>query len=188
MPEIKVGGKKDSSIYLKKYTVRVKVTGSLSFTDIEMQFCNRSNRVLEATLNFTLPDGVNVSSYALDINGKLRDAVPIEKEKGTQVFESVERKRVDPGLLEKTAGNTFRTRIYPVNPNGCRTIRIGYTQELLFSSSNALTYNLPLSFNEAVEDFSIDFKVFSKTNPEMSSDCKTGMQFSKAEEVYSSHS
>ena len=187
IPEITIDGKKDSSIYLKKYSVNVKVTGSLSFTSIEMQFCNRSARILEAELNMVLPDGVNVSNYALDINGKMREAVPIEKEKGTQVFESIERKRVDPGLLEKVAGNTFRTRIYPVNPNSCRTIRIGYTQQLVFSNNNALTYNLPLNFTAPIENFSVDFKVFSNSNPEIISDCKTSMQFIKAEEVYNSH-
>jgi hypothetical protein len=65
-----------------------------------MVFKNRTNRILEGTLTFPLPDGRSATHYALDINGKMREAVPAEKARGTEVFEEIQRRRVDPGLAE----------------------------------------------------------------------------------------
>ncbi|RYZ55413.1 MAG: DUF2135 domain-containing protein, partial [Sphingobacteriales bacterium] len=74
-------------------------------------------------------------------------------------FEAIERRRVDPGLLEKLEGNSFRTRIYPFNAGGVRTIRIGYHQELKFGDSQALSYQLPLAIRKRVPEFSIKINV-----------------------------
>ena len=43
-------------------------------------------------------------------NGKMRDGVVVEKEKARQTFEAVERQNIDPGILEKTKGNNYKTR------------------------------------------------------------------------------
>lgn len=120
----------EKSVKLSKMNLKIRVVGNIAFTNWEMVFTNASNRQMEGELNFPLPDGVSVSKYAIDINGTMREAVPVNKNKGKQVFEAVEHRRVDPGLLEKTIGNNFRTRIYPIMPNNKRIVQIGYQQEL----------------------------------------------------------
>lgn len=75
--------------------------------------------------------------YALDINGVFRDAVPVDKNKGTQVFEALETVRVDPGILQKTEeGNSFKTRVFPIPAGGSRKILIGYQEELDLNEKN----------------------------------------------------
>ena len=111
-PVMKIEGSESSNVTLQKLSVDVTINGTLAITTWTMTFKNTSKRVLEGELTFPLGDGIEVSRYALDINGKLREAVPVEKAKGALVFESIERRRVDPGLLEKLEGNSFRTRIY----------------------------------------------------------------------------
>ena len=86
--------------------------GNLASTTAIYTFYNPSNRILEGNLTIPLPEGVSISGYALDINGKLRDAVPVPKERAKEVFESIEKRNIDPGIIEKVAGNNFRTRIY----------------------------------------------------------------------------
>ncbi len=162
-PTMSVGGKKGSTeVYLQTLDVQVDVTGNIATTKFTMTFKNRTNRILEGELLFPLPDGVTVSHYALDINGKLRDAVPVEKAKATQVFEEIEQRRVDPGLLERVEGNNFRTRIYPIPPNGTRTIAIGYEQELP-ADNNLLRYRLPMDYKEAIENFSLKATVWQSS-------------------------
>src|SRR6187402_1587132 len=124
-PQLTVDGKSNNGVQLQELKINVAIYGNLSRTTWQMTFYNTTGRILEGTLTFPLKDGVNVSRYALDINGKMREAVPVDRGKGTAVFESVERRRVDPGLLEKLAGNSFRTRIYPINPHNTRTVIIG---------------------------------------------------------------
>ncbi len=166
-PELTVGGKKESTdVYLQKLDIQVDVTGSIATTQFTMTFKNRTGRILEGELLFPLSDGATVSRYALDINGKMRDAVPVEKAKATQVFEEIEQRRVDPGLLERVEGNNFRTRIYPIPANGSRTISISYEQELP-AGNNGLHYRLPMDYKEAIDEFSVKVTVWqSKSKPQ----------------------
>ncbi|RNL50621.1 VIT domain-containing protein [Pedobacter jejuensis] len=156
------------AVKLKKLSIDVQITGNIATTVMTMTFFNNSNRILEGELTFPMPEGVSISRYALDINGKMREAVPVEKAKATEVFESIERRRVDPGLLEKVEGNNFRTRIYPLPANGSRTIIVGYEEELNFNSGNVLRYHLPLDYNQPIENFSLKTTVFeSVLKPEL---------------------
>ena len=159
VPTIKVDGKESGLVYLQKLNVEVTINGTVATTTWTMTFKNKTGRVLEGELNFPLAEGISVSRYALDINGRLREAVPVEKEKGTRVFENIERRRVDPGLLEKVDGNGFRTRIYPISPNGVRTVLIGYEEELSWDDKLAVLYHLPLAFRQALEEFNINISV-----------------------------
>lgn len=172
MPVLKVQqavtGEQKDAVKLKKLNIDVQITGNVATTVMTMTFHNSSNRILEGELTFPMPEGVSISRYALDINGKMREAVPVEKAKATEVFESIERRRVDPGLLEKVEGNNFRTRIYPLPANGSRTIMVGYEEELGFNNNNVLKYHLPLDYNQAIESFTLKTTVFeSIIKPEL---------------------
>lgn len=130
IPTLEVENQKKHPIILQEAKIDTKILGNLATTTATYTFYNPSNRILEGKLTFPLPEGVSVSGYALDINGKLRNAVPVPKERAKEVFESIERRNVDPGIIEKVEGNNFRTRIYPIPQKGSRTIQITYHQEL----------------------------------------------------------
>ncbi|MFT3762319.1 MAG: VIT domain-containing protein [Pseudoxanthomonas sp.] len=114
----------ETPVQLQDAEVEVVAAGSLARTTLLLTLRNPNDRQLEGTLQFPLQPGQQVTGFALDIDGRLRDAVPVPKEKGRQVFESVERRRVDPALLEQTAGNQFRLRVYPVPPRGERRVKL----------------------------------------------------------------
>ncbi|KIO76784.1 hypothetical protein TH53_13230 [Pedobacter lusitanus] len=155
------------AVSLKSLHTEVQVYGNIATTVMTMSFVNTSSRILEGELTFPMPDGVSISGYALDINGKMRDAVPVEKARATEVFESIEHRRVDPGLLEKVEGNNFRTRIYPFPAHGTRTVKISYEQELHFSKQ-LLSYRLPLDYKQPVPEFSLKVSVLeSNEQPEL---------------------
>lgn len=165
MPVLEVGGSTNQDkVYLKNLDIKVDVVGNVSTTTMTMVFQNRTSHILEGTLTFPLPEGATVSGYALDIHGKMRDAVPVDKSKGTQVFEEIERRRVDPGLLEKVEGNNFRTRIYPIPANGNRTISVSY-EETLLVSNNKYIYRLPMDFKQAIEVFDLILNVWQDAKP-----------------------
>jgi len=172
MPVLKVqqfnADNNQSAVKLSVMDIDVQITGNIATTVMKMTFHNSSNKVLEGELTFPMPEGVSISRYSLDINGKMREAVPVEKAKATEVFESIERRRIDPGLLEKVEGNNFRTRIYPIPANGSRTIIVGYEEELNFNNGHALRYHLPLDYNQPIEKFSLKTTVFeSILKPEL---------------------
>lgn len=150
-------------VALQSLNTEVKVAGGISTTVQTMVFKNNSDRILEGRLTFPLPENVSISGYALDINGKLRDAVPVEKEKAKEVFESIEKRNIDPGLIEKVEGNNFRTRIYPLNPHQTRTVQITYHMQLK-KGADGLVYYLPLDYKKPIPEFSLNVQVNETLN------------------------
>jgi tetratricopeptide (TPR) repeat protein len=157
IPTLEVENQKKHPVILQDVKIDTKILGNLATTTATYTFYNPSNRILEGTLTFPLPEGVSVSGYALDINGKLRNAVPVPKERAKEVFESIEKRNVDPGIIEKVEGNNFRTRIYPLPEKGNRTIQITYHQELKNVASD---YQYFLSFANATTIPKFNLKVW----------------------------
>jgi len=161
-PVLNIGGKKNADVYLQSLDIQVEVNGNIASTRYTMVFKNKTNRILEGELSFPLPDERTVTYYALDINARMRDAVPVEKARATQVFEEIQRREVDPGLLERIEGNNFRTRIYPIPANGVRTISIGYEEELTLERG-LLYYRLPMAYPDPIEKFALKATVLKST-------------------------
>ncbi|MES2765263.1 MAG: VIT domain-containing protein, partial [Bacteroidota bacterium] len=136
-------------------------TGSLATTTMEMSFFNAQNRVLEGELNFPLGDGQTVSRLAMEVGGRLREGVVVEKEKGRVAFEDVVRTKIDPALLEMTAGNNFKMRVYPIPARGVKTVLIAYEQDLRYDADGA-AYRLPLAFKEKIDSFSLKIEAFQQ--------------------------
>ncbi len=142
----------ETPIQVRSLALTTEVNGGLARTTIELTFHNPNCRRLEGELQFPLQPGQQVSGFALDIDGRMRPAVPVEKAKGQEVFEAVERRGVDPGLLEQTAGNQFRLRVYPIPANGERHVRISIDQSLQREGAS-WRLHLPLAFARGVASF-----------------------------------
>lgn len=156
---------------IKDLSVKANIIGNVATTTYEMEILNPNPATLEAEFIFPLNENQTVVAVALDINGRMREGVVVEKEKARQTFEAVVRQGVDPLLVEKTSGNQFKTRIYPFSPNGTRRIRI-VLEENLQKQDGSYTYNLPLSFNQKLDRFNLDIQIptDSKDLPVIESD------------------
>ncbi|HPH02910.1 MAG TPA: VIT domain-containing protein [Spirochaetota bacterium] len=154
----------DRSIPMKLTALKasVEVVGKVAVTTYDMTFFNGNNAILEGQFVFPLGEGQTVSRFAMDVNGRLREGVVVEKDKGRQVFDTVVRSQIDPGLLEWTKGNTFRARIYPIPAKGYKRVVIAWEQELDEAGSAGLLYRLPLAFTDTVENFSINVTVIEQ--------------------------
>ncbi|MFZ6647935.1 VIT domain-containing protein [Undibacterium sp. TJN25] len=150
----------EQPIQLQSLQLTADINGRMAETTVEMVFFNPNPRQLEGNLQFPLQDGQQIIGFALDMDGTLRPAVPVEKAKGRQVFEAIERRRVDPGLLEATQGNNFKLRIYPIPPGGTRTVQFTY-MESLSPQGASLRYRLPLAFaaGQSLKDFRMTLKL-----------------------------
>jgi len=147
---------------LKKLSVDIRIIGQVAITIMDMEWVNNNPLILEGSFEFPLAEGQSVAGFALDIDGKMRDGVIVEKEKGRAVFEAIVRRKVDPGLLEATAGNNYRARIYPLPPNGTRRITITVEQELT-PGKHEDYYTLPLQIKDKVERFALRVQVIKRS-------------------------
>jgi len=161
-------GNTPKSLALSAVQVNTVIEGYTAQTTETLTFRNDFNRVLEGNLDFPLPAGAAVCSFALDVGGQLVEGVPVPKDQARITFEKEERKGVDPGLLEHTAGNSYRMRIYPIPPHGTRTVRVEYVSSIdqdAFSDESkprAFSYRLPLRWSEAVGDFNLHVEVIGE--------------------------
>jgi len=160
IPEIKLD---KGSILVKKLKVNVEIVADIAITTYDMSFYNSTNRVLEGELNFPLGENQSVTRFALDINGKLREAVVVEKEMARVAFESTVRKRIDPALLEKTVGNNYKARIYPIPKRGYKRIVLSYQQKLILNN-DSYYYKIPFSFKKKLAEFSLSINVLNQKN------------------------
>jgi len=180
-PVLKIGNKQ---LGLSSLNIQVDIVGNIATTTYDMLFYNPTNSVLEGELSFPLGEGHNVSRFALDVNGKLREAVVVEKELGRIAFENVVRRGVDPALLEKGSGNNYKARIYPIPANGYKRVLLAYEQELIFSD-NAHTYILPLDFKNKLDIFKLQISVFDqKYKPILGKNGISGLEFSSWNKNY----
>lgn len=187
IPSLKISNdpKDQANVNLQELAILVNIFGNIAKTTMTMTFRNNENRDLEGILTFPMPEGVAVTGYALDIKGKLRQAVAVDKSKGTEVFESIESRRVDPGLLERVEGNNFKTRIYPIPAKGQRTISITYEENLQFHATTGFQYHLPLAYKQAIEQFKLQVNIYQTDQiPTLISKPDGSLIFSEKNHIY----
>lgn len=157
VPRIKL---QDSTfLALKQLDVKTEVVGNIATTTYNMTFYNGTDRVLEGQLAFPLGQGQSVTNFAMDVNGKLRDALIVTKELGRVAYESTIRQTIDPGLLEITKGNNYKARVYPIPAKGYKLLSITFEQEMNVSNGKHL-YQIPLHFSDPL-DFNLDVVVYN---------------------------
>ncbi len=145
VPSVRLNDASLAPIQLRDIEIRSEVFGAYAWTRVEMRLFNPNHRQLEGELQFPLRDGQIVSGFALDINGKLRDAVSVPKARGQEIFEDIRRRQVDPALLESTAGNQYKLRVYPIPPSGERRVVLTLSERLALREGKAV-FRLPLYF------------------------------------------
>ena len=162
IPEVKVVSEDNvRPMQLQDLSVDILVVGQTAVTTMEMTFYNPNNRVMEGEFEFPLAEGQQVSRFALDIDGKLREGVVVDKSLGRKAFEDIVRRGVDPGLLEKTEGNNFRARVYPMPRKDSRRILIAFEQELSQKNGQDF-YFLPIANAAKLKKFKIRTEVVSR--------------------------
>ena len=176
-----IGG--EQPIRLQELQITGDISGASAETTVQMVFFNPNRRALEGNLQFPLLAGQQITAFALDINGKLRPAVPVEKAKGRQVFEAIERRGVDPAILEVTQGNNFKLRVFPIPAGGIRTVQLKFAQALGREGEN-WRYQLPLNYESELKSFSLTLNANGyKTAPGIDGGPR-GLKFAPVDQGY----
>ena len=163
-PRMQVAVPAERAVELSAVKVSVDLDGALAMTTVEMTFHNPNHRMLEGELQFPLLEGQQVVGFALDIDGRMRDAVPVDKARGQEVFEDIARARVDPGILQVTQGNNYKVRVYPIPAQGQRRVSLRYVETLGIRGSARL-YRLPLDYGAGLREFGLEMRVAGDAQP-----------------------
>ncbi|MGJ8725819.1 MAG: VIT domain-containing protein [Roseibacillus sp.] len=142
---------------LERFEMKVAIHEDLAETTLTLTFRNDTSRQLEGDFLLPLPPNSNISSYALEVNGAFREAVAVEKERAKLAYETIKRRGIDPGIVEKEPDNLYRTRIFPIEPRSTKSVRISYLEYLSINGPPPYrpTYRYPFNFTSEVGTISI---------------------------------
>src|SRR4029079_16602347 len=125
------------------HMVHVDIRDQIARTTIEESFVNQTNGRLEGQFLFPLPQDASISGFGMWIGNDLVEADIVEKQRAREIYETILRERRDPGLLEWTQGNLFKARVFPIEANSEKRVKIVYTQVLpLRANKYRYTYGL----------------------------------------------
>ncbi len=80
----------------------------------DLVFTNNKEGALEGTFYFALPKGSYVHKFGMYVDGHYQSAAVVEAAAGRAAYEAMVRRGIDPALVEWTAGNTFKMRVFPI--------------------------------------------------------------------------
>lgn len=123
-------GDRNVPLTIGYHKVKVEIRDQIARTTIEESFVNRTRSRLEGVFHFPLPQDASISGFGMWIGGELVEADVVEKQRAREIYETILRERRDPGLLEWAGGNIFKARVFPIEPQSEKRIKIVYTQVL----------------------------------------------------------
>lgn len=160
--------KADQDIQSRVRRLHWDLDGPFAKKSIELTLRNPHNRQLEATVHLPLAGNERLQGYALDVDGQLRDAVPVERVKARTVFEETVRRDVDPALAQKSsAGNTYQIRVFPIPPRGERRLRIDVAS---LANRSACGWQHVLETGSGARDDKLVATLNASTRPQKMSD------------------
>ncbi|PKL83935.1 MAG: hypothetical protein CVV24_02575 [Ignavibacteriae bacterium HGW-Ignavibacteriae-3] len=96
---------------------------------------------LEAVMNFELPEGSVVTDLWLWIGDKISKGIVLDVWSASSIYEGIVQRRRDPAIITKKGNKSYELRVYPMDKNGSRKIRITY---LVPNTWNETTVSTPL--------------------------------------------
>ena len=144
MPVVPPGHFTFAPLAVNYHRVNVEINDLAATTSIDQEFYNPNNARLEGTYVFPLPPGAHIDKFAMDIDGKTTEAELLPADKARALYEDIVRQMKDPALLEYVGRDAFKVRIFPIEPNSTKHIKISYTQ-LLTDDHGLVEYVYPLN-------------------------------------------
>ncbi len=135
-------------IALASRHVTVSIDGPVASVTVDQRFENRTDRRLEADYLFPLPEGAALSGFAMTLGGRKVEGEVMDAAAARQVYESIVRRRRDPGLLEYLGRGLFRARVFPIEPRGAVEVRLSF-QQVLPDDDGTLELRYPLAVRGA---------------------------------------
>ncbi|MFO0658472.1 MAG: VIT domain-containing protein [Polyangiaceae bacterium] len=151
----RIPGTKDvvPGVRLVRHEVHATVKDGFAHTEVEEEFANDTDRVLEGRYVFPVPPEASVSRLALWVGDKLMEGEVVEKKRAASIFNAIVEDTVrprDPALLEWVKGSEFSLKIFPIPAHGSRKVILGYDHALsMIGGEGRYVYPLSLGADQA---------------------------------------
>ncbi len=126
------------------HKVDITIKDQVAVTEVDQVFYNPNNARLEGDYIFPLPKGAEIDKFSMDVNGKQQEAELLDADKAREIYTSIVRQAKDPALMEYADRGMFKVRIFPIEPNSKKQVKIKYTQ-VLKADAGLVGYTYPLN-------------------------------------------
>ncbi len=125
------------------HVVDVAIHDEIALTTVTQTFHNDTDRRLEATYVFPLPEEADLTDFQMTFNGKMVQGRVLPAKEARAIYESIVRQAKDPGLIEFIGRRLLQMRVFPIEPKSDTTIEIRY-QQVCRPVSGMRAYEFPL--------------------------------------------
>jgi len=129
---------------VKYHHVETVIDEMAAITSVDQEFYNPTSRRLEGYYLFPIPPEAVIGKFSMYIDGKETEAELLDAAKARGIYEELVRKIIDPALLEYYGRGMFKARIFPIEPNSTKRVKISYKQTLE-KNNGTIGYTYPLN-------------------------------------------
>jgi len=110
--------------------VVVRVVDGVASTTVRQTLHNGGGAPAEATFLLPLPEGAVADDFRMTVDGEMTAGDVLDAGAARGVYESIVRRRRDPGLLEYYGRGCLRASVFPIPPHGDVVVEATYREQL----------------------------------------------------------
>jgi Ca-activated chloride channel family protein len=107
--------------------VEARVEEGVARVEVDETFRNATDAVQEGVYRFKLPEEAVVGAFSMWMEGKEKRGRVMEATAARATYESIVRRRRDPGLLEQVGWREFAVRVFPIPARDTVRVRLVYS-------------------------------------------------------------
>lgn len=105
-------------VHIVSTKIHADIVDAVATTTIDQTIRNTTTRIQEGTWFLPLPAGAVADGFTMTVDGKEISGEVLDAGRARSIYESIVRRRRDPGLLEYAGEGMLRARIFPIPANG----------------------------------------------------------------------
>src|SRR5207249_3322718 len=134
------------ALSVKRHRIQVTLNAGTARTEVDQVFVNPTDRVLEGTYLFPLPEDAAVSQFRMTIDKEPVEGKVLDRDEARRIYEEYVRRTVDPALLEYVGRGAFEARVFPIPAHGEKQVQLTYSQVVPFAAG-VYQYRYPMAKN-----------------------------------------
>jgi Ca-activated chloride channel family protein len=107
--------------------VDVSLEDQVAVTKVQQTFRNHTDRQLEATFVFPVPEGASVREFAMWVNGKRAKGELLKADEAKKMYTSIVRQTKNPALLDYIGSDLLSLKIFPIPAKGDQKVEVSFT-------------------------------------------------------------
>ena len=117
-PDARPAPRAGHGVHIARTQVRADIVDGVATTTIDQVLKNEGARDAEGTWFLPLPASAVADAFTMTVGGKEISGEVLDAGQARSVYESIVRRRRDPGLLEYAGDGMLRARIFPIPARG----------------------------------------------------------------------